>query len=365
MPRPWRVTWRRQWAEVWTPDFQAHWRQLLHSAPTATVYHRPELIRAWAETCGEANGIEPLVGWAEGGEGERVLLPWVVARHGGRFVRRRVAEPAGQSLFGYHDPLVSGEGPSLTSSFWNAVRRSIARFCDQALIRFVHPEFAPARHAEPCGEENPVLQLEGLESLDAMLARCSSNHRGDVRRRLRRLAEKGAFSLHVAAPGEERAVLAEFRGALLPSYDAVWSARPEGNMLQRPGVLPFVERALLEGVRGGWAHYCALRVNGEPIAWHLGFFHHNELYWWIPAHDPRWEDFSPGKVLLALLIEHGIGQGWRRLHFLTGGHRYKLDWKPAPLELRTIRWHSPSLRGKTLSYYDAWRGSERVSEKQA
>jgi hypothetical protein len=48
--------------------------------------------------------------------------------------------------------------------------------------------------------------------------------------------------------------------------------------------------------------YTALWVAGKPIAWHLGLIDGGALYWWIPTDDPVWKNFSPGKVLLAMLI---------------------------------------------------------------
>jgi CelD/BcsL family acetyltransferase involved in cellulose biosynthesis len=192
-----------------------------------------------------------------------------------------------------------------------------------------------------------------LASLDAALARCSANHRGDVKRRLRRLQEKGEVTLWVADAGEAELAVSDFREHFGPAYRQIWRQQPGSNLFRQPGFANYAERILGEGLAAGWAHYAVLRVAGTPVAWHLGLFHQEGLYWWMPTYDAAWENLSPGKVLLAKLIEHAISQKWRRLHFLTGGQSYKLAWKPDKPDLRTIRWRAPGLRAALLAGYDA------------
>jgi CelD/BcsL family acetyltransferase involved in cellulose biosynthesis len=139
----------------------------------------------------------------------------------------------------------------------------------------------------------------------------------------------------------------------------MWDQRPAPNLLRAPGVFDFVTRVVRDGVAAGWGHYTALLLDGQTIAWHVGLLDRNELYWWLPAHDPSWESLSPGKVLLSMLIDHGIQQGWTRIHLLTGGHRYKLNWRPEPVELCALRWYSPTMRGRLFSVYDHFRRASR------
>lgn len=352
----WRFEVWSTWEEVWSEPNQAVWRELFAADPDAHAYQRPEVVRAWAETRGRAVEARPAVALATHSSGTRALLPWVVVRHRGSRISRRILEPAGQSLFGYHDPLVAG--PPLPASawadFWEAARRRLSGACDQALFRFVHPRCGQGPRSLPCSDASPVLDLAGFEDFDALLAGCSANHRGDVRRRLRRLDERGTVDLWVADPTEADAALADFRARFLPAYHVAREGQPD--LFQLPGVEDFATRLLREGLPGGWAHYSALQVDGQPVAWHLGLLDRGDLYWWLPTYDPAWESFSPGKALLARLLEHGIARGLRRVHFLTGGQPYKLAWKPDLPELRTVRWHSPSVRGHLLALYD-WRAA--------
>ncbi|MGH9347688.1 MAG: GNAT family N-acetyltransferase [Vicinamibacterales bacterium] len=346
MPEPaWTFEWRRTWDDVFAAAFVARWNALRAADPHATVYHRPELVRAWAETCGDATGCEPLVGIASRA-GVDVILPWVVAIRRGRLMTRRVIEAAGQDLFGYHDPIVAGRhAPGVCwDGFWDAARAAMAAFGHQALIRSVRADRA-GRAPRPA-EAAPVLRLDGARSLDVLLASCSANHRGDVHRRVRRLAERGAVSFEIVETGS--AVFDD----LCRAYEARRRSRPEYPSLERPGLRALWRRVATEGVVEGWGHLSVLRVGSKPVAWHLGVFDAGALYWWVPAHAPEYEPLSPGKVLLASLVAHGIESGWRSIHFLTGTQPYKLAWRPEMSPRSSVRWHAPTLVGTMLHRYD-------------
>ncbi len=349
----WNFEWRRNWSEVSEKVFVQSWLDLLQRDPDATVYHRPELVRAWAETQGSALGASPMFGVAKGG-GAQVLLPWVIVPYHGRIAQRRILMYSGHAFFGHHDPLVEG-GHSrkiVWPAFWDAVRDCTRAECDGALFHFVSEEYAESRFSEPCGDTTTALDLVGLMDLKGALARCSKSHRGDVHRQLRRLSEQGDTFFWVAGQAESSFALADFRENFLPAYCSIWNRHPAGNFFQKPGVTEFVERVISEGIRDGWAHYSSLRVAGVPVAWLIGLFDRETLYYWIPKYDVKWQNFSPGKVLLARLVEHAIAHSWSRINFLTGAHDYKMSWNPRLLTLRTLRWYSRGIRGRSFKLYD-------------
>jgi CelD/BcsL family acetyltransferase involved in cellulose biosynthesis len=348
----WTFEWRRAWSDVWDGPFERAWRRMFEASGSAQVYHHPSLVRAWTETCGTAAGHAPMMGLARSHAGTDVLLPWVVAHQRGTIAMRRRLEPAGQDLFGYHDPLTAAPPDGIDwSVFWQAVRSSTSPDCDQALFRFVHGEFA-ARSDPGSSETSPVLAAGAFADFDALLAACSSNHRGEIRRRRRRLAERGAVALWTPDSTEADAALADWRSNASRAYRDVWSARARHNTVLRDGFDRFAERVVAQGLREGWAHYAALSVGGERIAWHLGLADRERLYWWIPVHRIEWEAYAPGKVLLAALVERLCERRWREIHFMTGGHAYKLAWRPALADLRIVRWHARGLRGSIFALYD-------------
>ena len=357
MPRAdrWRFEWRRSWKDVWTDDCLRDWRCVLAEAVEPHVYHQPEVARSWLETRGARLAVEPHFGLATSSSGARVFLPWIVVKYPGRLTVRRTLEPVGADVFGYHTPLLAGATPAAIdwNHFWHSARGSVGGGCDQALFRLVEPEFSRASGLATGSEESPVLSLDGCADLDDVLARCSSSHRVDVKRQMRRVREKGEITLWIAGRCDSAAAVRGIRHGLWPAYRAAWESQPTKSALLDEGMEEFIDLVGSAGVHAGWGHYSELRIGGTAVAWHLGLFDAGRLYYWVPTHDVAWSNYSPGKLLLAELIAHGCREGWRDVHFLTGNHGYKLAWNPAPRSLTAVAWNAPTTRGRVIGWYDA------------
>jgi CelD/BcsL family acetyltransferase involved in cellulose biosynthesis len=351
----WTFEWQRSWSEIWDGSFENRWRRLLDAATWSHVYHRPELVRRWVETVGRACGAEPHFGMATSSSGAQLLLPWIIVPQDGRFIVRRTLESAGRDLFGYHTPLLAGAAPSEIdwSHFWSEARGSSGSTCDQALFRLIEPEFSAGLDLQRASEECPILSLARCTDLDAVLGRCSSSHRVDVKRQLRRARERGDVTLWCAGAAESAAALDSFRRELWPAYRAVWESRSATSTLISPAVEAFLELATSAGVQEGWTHYSVLRIGGTPVAWHLGLLDRGRLYYWVPTHDMSWGNYSPGKLLLAELAALGCRLGWREIHFLTGNHAYKSAWNPTARSMTAVAWTARTARGRLMAWYDA------------
>jgi CelD/BcsL family acetyltransferase involved in cellulose biosynthesis len=196
--------------------------------------------------------------------------------------------------------------------------------------------------------------LGGCADLEQILLRCSSSHRVDVRRQFRRARECGDVTLEVAAPDTVATALESLRCELLPAYRSLWEGRPVKNtLLLQPGFDAFLERTVTAGVPEGWAHFSVLRIGATPVAWHLGFFDGGRLYWWLPTYDMKWSAYSPGKLVLAALVDHGCHSAWREIQLLTGNHGYKAAWNPVPRKLTAVAWTAPTVRGRLMALYDS------------
>ncbi len=351
----WRFRWVTAWDQVWQGAVADRWQRLASRSRAANAFHEPALARAWAETVGVAAGSRPVVGLAEAPDGTEVLLPWVITPQRGSRVTRRVLEPIGHALFGYHDPLAAAALPEGDwSTFWASVRASVPVPYDSALFRLVHAEFAVASTTPTVMENSPVLELGG-DDFEAVLRRLSKNAREQVRRSARRIADVGGRyeSLVGAAAGSE------LGGPLADAHRRLWSARAAGSVLDQPGVLDAFTRFACEGTAAGWARLDRLVVDGAPIAWHFGLVHRTGWHWWLPAYDAATSVPSPGAAMLSHVVEQAVGAGAARLHLMIGNQRYKQRWHPAPLALRAVRWYAPAVRGAALRLYDSLRATGR------
>jgi len=63
-------------------------------------------------------------------------------------------------------------------------------------------------------------------------------------------------------------------------------------------------------------------------AWY-GFTSDDTVYFYQSGRAPRWEQESVGLVLMGLMIQRAIQQGYRAFDFLRGDDRYKHHWTSA------------------------------------
>jgi hypothetical protein len=66
-----------------------------------------------------------------------------------------------------------------------------------------------------------------------------------------------------------------------------------------------------------------LNAGDRLMAVHLGIRSAGRLYWWIPAYDPADGTYSPGRLLLELLLKESFNRQDREFDFLIGDEDYK------------------------------------------
>lgn len=81
-------------------------------------------------------------------------------------------------------------------------------------------------------------------------------------------------------------------------------------------------RLFLEMTARGLLHVTALYAGERLLAVHAGPVYHGRFYYWVPAHDPSTNNYSPGTLLLEHLIERAFQARWQ-FDFLLGGEPYK------------------------------------------
>jgi CelD/BcsL family acetyltransferase involved in cellulose biosynthesis len=349
---PWQFTWCRSWEEVWAPEFLAQWGDIINRAGTVIPYHRPGLVRAWAETVGAALGARPMVGVARDQLGTTVLLPWVIEPGHGRLLTRRRLLPAGAGVLGYGRPLVASVWEPDWTTFWPALIKDVSREVDLIEVPLLDAALAAGAPSMAAGDPCPVLDLTGASSLDDLTARCSPKFRKEIRRSLRGMQQAGDVEFRLVAPAARHEAVAALDRDLLPAYEEHWPAATGRALLAWPLMREFLTRVIADGLEEGWAQFAVLSLDHRPIAWHLGFVEARDWYWWMPTYDPAQTPLSPGKVLLARLIETAVTSGVERLHLQAGAQPYKMSWRPALPELVTVRAYGASVRGRLLQGYD-------------
>ncbi|MCC7440242.1 MAG: GNAT family N-acetyltransferase [Bdellovibrionales bacterium] len=73
----------------------------------------------------------------------------------------------------------------------------------------------------------------------------------------------------------------------------------------------------------GLLRFSTLRLNGIPLAYHFGFEREGIYTWYKPAFEAKFEDRSPGEVLIKHLLEHCIAGGLKEFDFTVGNEAFK------------------------------------------
>ena len=256
-------------------------------------------------------------------EGERLTgaLPLFVEHR----VGLRVAHFVGNDTAALADVLVAdGADPSTSRRLVEQAAGSGADFADL----FGLPE--DSRLAAAAGEERlrlipraeaPVLDLgPGWEAV--YRARTSAKRRSLHRRRRRQLEGIGKVTFEVARDLEELAPALEDAFRL---HAARWLDRPEASGFATPVGQQFHRAALRSLAPLGVPRIALLRISGRAVACNYFFLLGECMYFHELAFDPVLARWSPGQVATLEALGAAAAEGARRVEFLGGAERYKLE----------------------------------------
>jgi CelD/BcsL family acetyltransferase involved in cellulose biosynthesis len=167
----------------------------------------------------------------------------------------------------------------------------------------------------------PVLDLaDGWEA--AYRAHTSAKRRSLHRRRRRQLARLGRVDVTVAR------TLSDLEPALEEAFrlhDARWRDRPEASGFATPAGRCFHRAALRALAPAGVPRIVLLRLDGHAVACNYFLRLDGRMYFHELAFDPALAQYSPGLITTLEAIAAAEQEGVRRVEFLGGAERYKLE----------------------------------------
>lgn len=345
----WIFEWRRGWDALQDAVLNDEWRALAGQSPDTGIFQEPLLVKAWFETRGRDFRVEPVLLWARHANGSRVLIPfcaWPVSIANGW--RRRLV-PAGEPHFDYQDPLAAGPAGKEVDwvSFWPAAREEIRsnRGFELAGLMRLSAGVAPGDSTEDLAAASPIISLGNWAGYGEYVAGLAASQRGDLRRQMNKLSERGTVECVVFGPHEVAAAQGEL-GRMQVAYGAEWAGTPAAGLFCSPAMNRFYSRMIADLLPAGWLHFSVMRVGGQPVSWHFGFLHRGVFHYYKPVYDPRYASYSPGKQHCLMLIGKGFEEGWTRFDFGAGVEGYKLRWTQERVGLRQVWWWTRSLRSR-------------------
>lgn len=192
-------------------------------------------------------------------------------------------------------------------------------------------------------QRSPYVALPA--SHDALMAGLRTKFRANLRRRRKRLAERGAIRFERVA-GE---ALSESRlEESLALEGSGWKGRQGSAVNQSPALHGFHLALLRTPAFREQLSLCVLRLDGRAIAFHYGLTAHGVYSLLVTGYDEGFQEFSPGHLLTEDTLRDCIERGLREFDFLGCDLPWKLDWT------RTVRPHHwlfvfrPSVFGRGL-----------------
>jgi len=177
--------------------------------------------------------------------------------------------------------------------------------------------------------ESPILDMP--EGWDAVYrAMTTSKKRNDHARSRRQLGELGEVRVEVARTEEE---LVRALPECFALHELRWQGRPDGSGFATKRGRAFHQAATRRVAAKDVARIVTLRVGGRAVAFHYFFLLGGTMYSHRLAFDPAYAKYSPGRVCILDAIEIASGEGARRVEYLGGDDRYKLEFadRTAPL----------------------------------
>lgn len=169
--------------------------------------------------------------------------------------------------------------------------------------------------------EAPVLEIEG-DWDDVYRAKMSSKKRGQDRRRRRNLAKLGKIEVAIATTRDELAAALEDAFEL---HSLRWNGRPDGSEFVTPTGKRFHRAAILALADVDVPRIVTLKLDGRAIAFHYFFALEQRMYVHRIGFDPAFARHSPGWINTLDTIEAATGEGAKRVEFLGGADRYKVE----------------------------------------
>lgn len=304
------------WDQVWDSENVARWYSVLQQSSTAHVFFHPSIARAWVDTFLPLRRMQPVFIWATSNEGNEGFLPLVLWARNWKNACLHILVPIGYSDFDYHSP-VFRQPVEDKNRFWRQFLSFVAdnvRY-DTAYIDGIQSEWVGDDSCWIRNELCPSLIFEAVSTDSDVMSMLNTKLRGDLRRQMRRLSEKGILRLHVYEGSDEAR---EPFNAFLQEHACKW---PKAYKAPQ-----FHWNLLVKGFSEGLVHFSSLELSGKPVAWHLGFAFRGRFYYYMPVSNHDLSAYSPGKILLYLLVEWAANHGYTTFDFLKGDESYKKTW---------------------------------------
>jgi CelD/BcsL family acetyltransferase involved in cellulose biosynthesis len=193
--------------------------------------------------------------------------------------------------------------------------------------------------------EAPVLDLsDGWDPV--YRGRTTSKKRNFHARRRRQLERLGRLETSVA---RTRAELEPALEDAFRLHELRWVGRPDHSRFGTPAGQRFHRAAMAAWLELQAPRIVTLRLDGQAIAFHYYLAMHGRMYVHRLGFDPSYARYSPGLVNTLDALMTASAEGARRVEFLGGDERYKLELADGMEPLHRVLGLAHGVRGRALA----------------
>ncbi|MBX5483738.1 MAG: GNAT family N-acetyltransferase [Myxococcaceae bacterium] len=306
---------------------EAEWNALVRETDDQ-IFYRHEFIRVWVDNFAPTARLRVLTLRAQDGTLQAVL-PLIERR------TRMYGVPlrelcAAANLHSCRFDLIARDPKRAAEAFFDHLVQD--RSWD--LIRLTDvPEggkaFALLAHAAACGHptgvwqslQSPYIPLPDTPA--ALMDRLDSKFKANLRRRRKRLEEKGRVTFERVEGGAQ---LAAFLEEGLRLEQSGWKGRGGTAIAQDEATRGFYSELARNAEHLGVLALWFMRLDGRAVGFHYALQYAGRYLLLKPAYDEAIRECSPGQLLMEEVVKDCIGRGLPEFDFLGPDMPWKRDW---------------------------------------
>ncbi len=187
-----------------------------------------------------------------------------------------------------------------------------------------------------------ALPLSG-DPLTERFGDTSSKFRANLRRRRRKLAQRGRIAVRRIEQADPAQLEKFYR-----LEQSGWKGQTGSAINCGAKTRKFYDALAREAALQGSLSLYFLEVDGQAVAGHFGLTHEGVYYCSKVGYDERWHTYSPGQLLVAAVLSDCLSRGVQELDFLGPEMEWKTDWSS---RMRSHAWcfvYGRSLKARLL-----------------
>lgn len=297
------------------------WQNLIDKSVTASFFQQPDWLSLWRQHFGGQKEVilgiyqqQELIG----------VVPF--CQSGNTITFLGIDKVLGRQKVSDFGDIIAKT--SYEEIVWKEILAKVKSF--QINLNFIREDSPSFKILQELGGKAQVVDvapyLDLPKTWDEYLAKLDRHNRHELRRKIRRLEEKGAFKICYSG---EPSDIEEFFSLMALSNE------------QKKDFLSEKMKSFFQDIFNTFwqkkrLQLCFLKLGGVNIAAAVLFVFKDELLLYNSGFDPKYAYLAPGLLLKTFLIKQAIEEGKERFDFLRGGERYKYELGGKSRELYRI-----------------------------